>query len=512
MSFGNTRNAFSCFQFFSNSNRRNKATTKNRDYQVLEPRQMLAAGITFDAGTVFIEGSNDNDSVQVNLNGDWVIVTMTGGFEESYDLSTVDLIRFRGLDGDDRFTNNTNINATAFGHDGNDRFVGGGGHNRFQGGKGDDVLIGGGRNDSLRGRGGDDIILGGRRHDRLFGGDGNDEIRGEHGRDRINGDAGEDQLIGGDHDDRINGGVGNDNINGNDGNDRLFGGDDDDTINGGDGLDRIFGEDGDDSIRGFEGDDLLRGGAGSDELLGGIGNDSLFGGTGDSDSLDGQEGSDRLLLMRNDKPQNVEDTDAQIQFADQGNLLQGGLWINEQVELVDEAFGRIVSKSGGQTTLLKDSLSDNIVEVRKLDSAAPANEIVDGVRTITLANWDSTDDAANDAATLSTINLVARSWDSFAEISASSLGQDSESQLSAFRAISSWGQGEQTPSGFVDSGDGEWYYQAGTEFVDERGNINPFEDWASAWEISLSSFVSDSELTRLADKLAGIDAFFETIG
>ena len=138
-----------------------------------------------------------------------------------------------------------------------------------------------------------------------------------------------------------------------------------------------------------------------------------------------------------------------------------------------------------------------------------SNEVLSGQRVLTLENWNVGDAAQEADAFLSVINLVARTWDSFDEINAADLGNST--QLGQFRAASGWNQGQEVPSGSTESGDGNWYYRTGAEFVDDRGSINPFEDWASVWELSMNPNASQADLNRLATKIGRLDAFFGSI-
>ncbi|MGH3565808.1 MAG: hypothetical protein ACRDRH_07195 [Pseudonocardia sp.] len=60
----------------------------------------------------------------------------------------VGLIEFTGLDGDDKFTNNTSTRSSQFAGFGNDRLIGGSGNDRLAGGPGTDVANGGAGVDS----------------------------------------------------------------------------------------------------------------------------------------------------------------------------------------------------------------------------------------------------------------------------------------------------------------------------------------------------------------------------
>jgi len=266
----------------------------------LESRQLLSANqISFDAATstVKIQGTAQADKVEIWSDATNVYVKLSNPGEtlsSTFEKSTVALLKFNGEDGNDQFTNWSELPSLAFGDAGNDLLIGGTGNDRLFGGgdddlvygsEGDDELFGEGGNDRLfggdgidvlQGGAGDDQLFGGAHDDSLYGGEGADDLRGEEGHDRLSGEAGNDLLIGGT------------------GNDRLFGGGDDDLVYGSEGDDELFGEGGNDRLFGGDGIDFLQGGAGDDQLFGGAHDDSLYGGEG-ADELRGDDGNDLLI-------------------------------------------------------------------------------------------------------------------------------------------------------------------------------------------------------------------------
>lgn len=212
---------------------------------------MLAASIGWDQrqGTLSIVGSAGDDVAEVRRQGTMVVATVTndsGTITKSVSASRVRSIAFVGLEGNDKFTNGTQVRCVA------------------DGGGGDDQLVGGGGNDRLSGGDGADTIDGGAGNDVLAGGAGGDTVRGGGGADTISGGLGDDSIDGGD---------GNDVEDGNDGDDLVFGGGGNDVMHGSLGDDQLFGNAGNDSLFGDAGNDLLNGGVGRDSLRGGTGND-----------------------------------------------------------------------------------------------------------------------------------------------------------------------------------------------------------------------------------------------
>lgn len=199
----------------NNRKSRNRKPASANHYELLEPRQLMA-GVTLEVvngvNAIVVEGTDGNDVFEITADesgqsGSWTFNDEVGGFGGNV---AYERIIFRGRGGNDTFINDSSLDSSAFGHDGNDTLRGGSGHNRIQGGDGNDQIYGGDLNDSLRGGSGNDFIDAGKRHDRVFGGDGNDVIVAGAGNDIVMGEAGADSLFGGNGNDRLNGGAGSD--------------------------------------------------------------------------------------------------------------------------------------------------------------------------------------------------------------------------------------------------------------------------------------------------------------
>lgn len=234
----------------------------------LEKRELLTsigAGVDLNDGTLTIDGTNVADEVRLTSEIEWdtssVIVrksetvTLTyqsanGRFvHRTFQPDEVDMIRFKGRDGNDTFINETQVTAWAWGDNGDDtlrsdaHFTGNRRDNMLHGGSGNDVIIGGNGDDWLYGHDGDktygsddDFIMGGGGQDTIYGGVGRDILFGGAGNDTLSGSLGDDLILGGDGDDLIEGGTEND---------TLFGGDGNDTLSGQWGFDVLYGGDGD---------------------------------------------------------------------------------------------------------------------------------------------------------------------------------------------------------------------------------------------------------------------------
>jgi Ca2+-binding RTX toxin-like protein len=346
--------------------------------QQLEDRTVLSAGISYDPAiaTISIDGTDSDDDVVVE-GTDWgdhttgVHVSWTHDgtsteftLEETFNTSSgqwegppVHQVLFFGHDGNDSFTNNTNISAVAHGNAGNDTIQGGWVSDTLYGDGGSDTLWG-----SSAGTAGnafaEDVLYGGSGYQTVAirGGlvnvdltqdDGNDQLYGGVGKDRLYGQEGNDTLVGGEGNDSVDGGPGNDQLFGDarpivagrspgfrapgadlyPGTSYLFvkntqtfvygvGPDDpqiphNDVLHGGTGDDLLAGNQGNDHLFGEEGNDHLFGEAGADVLFGGSGfgigspfrpplaaradsgNDFLWGGLGD-DRLHGSGGDDYI--------------------------------------------------------------------------------------------------------------------------------------------------------------------------------------------------------------------------
>lgn len=144
--------------------------------------------------------------------------------------SQVHDVIFLGGNGNDLIINKTDTFTTAFGGNGDDKIVvggglpdqfghvpvsqgslvfGGNGHDEIVGGSGDDHFDGGNGDDCLFGKAGNDILVGGNGNDYLYGSCGNDQLFGGNGADVLFGNCGNDFLDGGFGTDQIHTGTGN---------------------------------------------------------------------------------------------------------------------------------------------------------------------------------------------------------------------------------------------------------------------------------------------------------------
>lgn len=125
--------------------------------------------------TLYARGTDENDvlSLQRRVRSQAQFdVRLNGVVAATIDPSTIDLIRVKGLDGNDAISIAGGISTPAliWGGEGNDYLFGGNASSVLLGGNGDDVIFGGSRQSALIGGGGQDVIQGGFREDLLIGG------------------------------------------------------------------------------------------------------------------------------------------------------------------------------------------------------------------------------------------------------------------------------------------------------------------------------------------------------
>lgn len=381
----------------SSKNKRRKSKPSSSGYSVLETRNLLASVVTFDSGTgvINIEGDQFGNNIDISVFGNNVDVQTDEGFY-SFNQSQVTKIEFQGRTGDDSLWNETHIPVFAYGHGGDDLFIGGFGNDFFHGGNGndsfegrsgDDTIRGGDGNDTIRGDSGNDTLYGGPANDTIFAGSGDDFANGEFGNDLIYGAAGSDTILGSSGADQLEGGTGDDfiygqhgndtikgdagldRVRGNPGDDILFGGDDNDFVMGDQGHDEVRGEDGNDTLFGFDGEDMLYGGDGDDVLYGGGDDDVIHGDDGDDlvrgddgdDMLYGGRDDDRLVgLAGNDRLFGEHGTDVLVGGDGDDGLVSGGLFN------VDVMFGG----AGADRFLAQNTanVSDNLIDVKAEDA------------------------------------------------------------------------------------------------------------------------------------------------
>lgn len=290
--------------------------------QALEQRKLLSASTSLWNGTLTIRGGSGNDVVEVEKEYGRVEVksnTRSGHVRtQRFSAWRVDEIVFYGYNGNDSFTNKTDVPSRVYGGNGNDVLVGGSGADYLNGGNDADAITGSEGNDTIDAGAGDDFVLGGSGHDfidaafgndqvfgedgndSIYGGSGNDVLAGDDGADFIRGQDGNDRVHGGNHNDRLLGDAGIDVVAGESGNDYvrggahkdyLYGGNGHDYMIGDSGSDYMYGNNGNDRLYGYSGNDVMSGGNGQDYLSGSHGNDRMYGGRG-NDRMTGGAGSD----------------------------------------------------------------------------------------------------------------------------------------------------------------------------------------------------------------------------
>ncbi len=364
------------------------------EYDSLEPRNMLAATISYDplTYTVTVQGTAAGDIVHVNELGNNVEIVVTGGPTQQFFTEDLDLIAFSGGLGNDEFYNYSFVNSNLLGHAGDDILLGGGAEDYIHGGPGADTLTGSFGNDSIYGHDGDDVIDGGDGEDTIYGGNGNDSLTGGIGDDFLAGDWGDDTVYAGEGDDYVLGFTGQDQLFGGPGADRLYGqfnddymegNDGDDTVRGGPGVDQLYGNAGDDYMQGdqdgdtmyggdgadvmigFDGDDYINGENGNDRLYGQNDNDEIHGGAGDDSSLGGA--GDDMMYMEDGTDWASGDGGDDQMFGGDGNDTLFGRGGNDSIsggEGVDvlrgEAGDDVIRGDNGADTLHGGDGNDSI--------------------------------------------------------------------------------------------------------------------------------------------------------
>ena len=140
-------------------NRRSRPKYRTFQVEALEDRMLLTTFVVFDAktGVITINGDDKDNTATVKMTGqetpnpnDDMIEVTADGKTVSYKVCDVKKIVFNGGNGNDSFTNDTNVPSEAHGGDGNDTLTGG---------SGSDTLDGGHGADTTRGRGGADQFV-----------------------------------------------------------------------------------------------------------------------------------------------------------------------------------------------------------------------------------------------------------------------------------------------------------------------------------------------------------------
>lgn len=249
-------------RLFDISAKRTNLGTRNffrPQLEILEERQLMAAGIALVGTDLVITGSQYADIAQVNIVNSQVKANLlyvddagtAHTFEPTYNLADVKRIICSLDGGANKFTiySNVNANQAVLNHV---YFYGGDDRDEFRNNTDIASFAYGGK--------GEDILQGGSNGDYLEGGFDNDTIYGMGGPDTISGSEGDDFLYGGDDRDNIFGGYQGESSVYASGNDTIFGGNGNDYLSGGNGTDWLYGDGGLDTLIGGFGSDFLDGG------------------------------------------------------------------------------------------------------------------------------------------------------------------------------------------------------------------------------------------------------------
>lgn len=408
-------------------------------------------------GQVFINGTHQADSVYATKTSSGRLSIYFAGKEtKEFPFANVSLIHFRGRMGDDLFDNFTTIPSLVYGDEGNDS------------------------------------LIGGLADDRIFGGVGNDAIYARSGNDLVYGDAG---------DDLVHAGPGNDYVFGLDGNDR---------IHGEEGTDRLFGGNGDDLLAGGWNIDFLYGEAGSDALLGGPS-------ATDPDRLEGGTGQDRMLLRPGSVITQGESHDVSVVFS---NFTSS--WNETEILVIDRGI-RKLQIATGNNRLLTDYYTGktlNLVKHASLPGGATAQnvlwfttrngQVISKTREIQFADWNEASEPHNGALEISIMHEVSHNFDSPEELSANPWLRPYD--FSRFLEFSAWRSTNPNSSSFRRSGDGLWWYVSWAQFYRSYSTINPYEDWATVWELAMADNASQPPGTsNLGLKLAHVRSLIQRL-
>jgi Ca2+-binding RTX toxin-like protein len=294
----------------------------------------------------------------------------------------------------------------------------------------------------------------------------------------------------------------------------AYGGDGNDTLRPGSCRgSTLIGGNGIDVLYGGAGNDLLYGDAGYDYLYGNAGNDGLFGGDV-ANYLNGGAGADRYLTRPGDTIAAGELTadDARINFVNSaGRTITSngvaytyapGTWADAEIKKIDLAL-MVLHQRTNNTKLLKQYTGASMTYERL------------GWTNYPYTGWNLSN---------GTILLTANSLVSQAEITATvwhemghnwqySSPQAAGASWSNFLLLSGWQQGSTPNANQLLSGDKHWVYSKSLQysgFARAYGRTNPYEDWATVWELACNSTFATSD-TVLQAKINLVRNFFNAL-
>lgn len=158
-----------------------------------------AASATLDVDALIVQGTINDDAIEVQANGKHLDVLLNGERVARFKRSQVTRIEISGQAGDDVIDLRQvgRLHSLVHGNAGDDTLLAGNGNNELHGDDGNDVIFGGNGTDLIRGGAGNDWLWGGNAADWLWGDDGDDWLFGGNGNDLLDGGLGIDWLLGG---------------------------------------------------------------------------------------------------------------------------------------------------------------------------------------------------------------------------------------------------------------------------------------------------------------------------
>ena len=187
------------------------------------------------------------------------------------------------------------------------------------------------------------------------------------------------------------------------------------------------------------------------------------------------------------------------------------------MEVLDIAFAQLQRRTEN-TRLLKDSLADRAIQFKKAESlpdGQPTENVLTNLgseedpvleRAIWFAEWDETNDEANQVRKNRTLFEIGHNWNSEREI-----GENLPADVydwQQFLNLSGWtNEDPGNPENYTQSGDGHWWYLTESNFINERARFNPFEDWAITFTVA----VNQGDDSAAPDKVASVNDFLNAI-
>jgi hypothetical protein len=171
----------------------------------------------------------------------------------------------------------------------------------------------------------------------------------------------------------------------------------------------------------------------------------------------------------------------------------------------------------GNSNLVRDWLTGDdlhLVKYQYLNGATAINWLhwttaggqTTYTREIRFSEWNEASEPHNGAAVLALVHEIGHNFDDDFELSATP--NNGPWVFTHFKSLSGWTDTNPNSPLYNISQDGQWWYLDSAQFYRSYSTLNPYEDWATIWELYFDETATPPPpLSNLGLKLADLQHF-----